>query len=242
MSTAQEAKTMRLLGAVVASLLLPGVALAQTPDEPGITPPPAVTAPPEPGTQVIDIEVPDVPLSPDPRLVPVQLVQPACVDRGPFLRLSLGGGYTSFAVLFSESGHGPALHGTLAMTFGGGRVKHGIRAGTFYLHQMEGEVDHLFESKKEAKSRVWGANISYVAQWSSFWLSAGWGFIHLDTDEYDHDGAYDSSDTSLLPEAIFGLGFDIPVSRHVSLRLAGELATFLISYRASASAGLVLRF
>jgi hypothetical protein len=231
---------MRSTLAALLLLLLPDRALA-TPDEPGIAPSRAPAAPETPG-QVIDIEPPHA-APPCRTPTPIRLVRPARVDRGPFVRLSLGGGYTGFATLFAEDVHGAAIHGTLAMTFGGGRVKHGIRVGGYFLPRMEGEVHSLFGSAWEAESRAWGANISYVAQWSSFWLSAGWGAIHLDTEEHGYyNSSHDCSHSSLYPEAIFGLGFDIPVSRTVSLRLAGELGTFFVSYRASASTGLVLRF
>jgi len=230
-------------------LLLSGRAAgAQETDEPGIqglpVPAPAQTVRPAP--QQVDLEIVEISPLPAPD-APVLVRAPTRPrDRGPFFTLDAGASYGGYAALFGESVSGPLVTTSLAMTFGSGRARHGLRLGGYY-GRMDGEYNGLFDGGVDrAETRLYGVNLGYMLQAGGFWLTAGWGAIHVSSrldDEYsEYSSGYDSKEANTLPEAVLGLGYDIRFSDNLGLRLGGEVGTFFVSWRGQLGGSLVLRF
>lgn len=223
-------------------LLLSGrVAGAQETDEPGIqgTPLPAPSIP-APAPQQVDLEVVEISPLPAPE-APVLVQAPSRPrDRGPFFTLDAGASYGGYAGLFGESVSGPLATASLAMTFGSGRARHGLRLGGYY-GRMDGTYDPLFDSGYAIETRLYGVNLGYMLQAGGFWLTAGWGAVHLDSDRVDPT-SWASDPSRTLPEAVLGLGYDIRFSDNLGLRLGGEVGTFFVSWRGQLGGSLVLRF
>jgi len=233
-------------------LLVGHTANAQETDEPGIQPLPVPFRPvPAPLPQYVDpesIEVVEITPLPAPSMTPVLQRAPSRPrQRGPFFTLDAGASYGGYAMIFGESVSGPLITTSLAMTFGSGRARHGLRLGGYY-GMMNGDYDGLFdgEGSSQAETRLYGVNLGYMLQVGGFWLSAGWGAVHISSrldgrssDFYDYD-YNDNEDT--LPEGVLALGYDIRFSEHLGLRLGAEMGTFFVSWRGQLGGSLVLRF
>lgn len=225
-------------------LLVGRVAGAQETDEPGIQGLPVPSAlPAGPAPQQVDPEAVEVvEISPLPApAAPVLIQAPTRPrNRGPFFTLDAGASYGGFAAFFGESISGPMITSSLAMTFGSGRARHGLRLGG-YVGLMEGNFDHLFDEADRIETRLYGLNLGYMLQVGGFWLTAGWGAVHLDNRSADPLRWDDDSDHT-LPEGVLGLGYDIRFSDNLGLRLGGEIGTFFVSWRGQLGGSLVLKF
>jgi len=178
--------------------------------------------------------------------MPAPMVLRAPVDRGPFWTLDAGVGYSGFVALFGPSVSGPMFNTSLALTFGGGRAKHGVRLGG-YIGLMHGDDNYGYENESLEGTRLLGANLAYVVQVGGFWLSAGWGMLKIEATRQvvsydDVNQTHETTDSATLPEGVLALGYDFRFSRHLGLRLSGELGTLLVTWRAQAAASLVVRF
>jgi hypothetical protein len=77
--------------------------------------------------------------------------------------------------------------------------------------------------------------VGYLAQFEGGgWLSAGLGLFDLRVDT--------DSDSVTLPEAYVAGGYDVHLGRHLALRLAAEVGTLVITWRAQATGSLQVRF
>jgi hypothetical protein len=224
--------------------LLCAAARADEPDEPGLVPAPH-HAPPE---QAVDIEHPrpanDFAPSPPPVVwvrtetgTPRPSLQPMARDSDIRVALDAGAGYGGFAGLFGlYRVHGPAFCASMSTTFGGTRVRHGIRFAGTYGYRWTGTSEPLFgESSKSVESRFAAGQAGYLAQFQGGgWLSAGLGLFDLRVDT--------DSDSVTLPEAYVAGGYDVHLGRHLALRLAAEVGTLVITWRAQATGSLQVRF
>jgi hypothetical protein len=221
--------------------LLCAAARADEPDEPGLAPAPAHA----PQEQVVDIEHPRranaFAPSPPPvvrvRTSPRPRPQPMARDSGTRVALDAGAGYGGFAALFGlYRVHGPAFCASISTTFGGTRVRHGIRFAGTYGHRWTGTSEPLFgESAESVESRFAAGQAGYLAQFQGGgWLSAGLGLYNLRPDDH--------SDSVTLPEAYVAGGYDVHLGRHLALRLAAEVGTLVITWRAQATGSLQVRF
>ena len=116
--------------------------------------------------------------------------------------------------------------------------------GAPFSVDVAGDYAFVADDYDGRQGRVYGANLAYVVQFKRLWLSAGWGVIRLEMPDeiYGHGFTETSNHNATIPEAVFGVGYDIALSKRVGIRLAGEAGTLIISWRANATAGVVVRF
>jgi len=230
---------LRTTSVALSLLTLCASARADEPDEPGLAPAPAYA----PQEQVADIEHPRRANAFAPSPPPVVWVsprpspQPIARDSGVRVALDAGAGYGGYTALFGLYRiHGPAFFGSVSMTFGGTRVRHGIRLAGTYGHRWTGISEPLFGASEESvESRFIAGHAGYLAQFEGGgWLSAGLGLYNLREETH--------SDSITLPEAYVAAGYDVHLGRHLALRLAAEVGTLVITWRAQATGSLQVRF
>jgi len=78
---------------------------------------------------------------------------------------------------------------------------------------------------------IYGGDVGFLFDVHGFWLASGLGVTHY------RQGSYGST----VPETHLGLGYDIPLGKWLAIRLHTSVSSVILSVRAQAGAGLVLR-
>lgn len=231
----------------------PSAARAQCPDEPGVPAPPPVIV----EVEIVELE-PQLPAPPcdAPRPGskvgrPIPRTPAATVQRGPVLSpmdtrpvfsLEAQAGYGGLWSLSGESVHGPTYGGMLSVTLGSWPTRGGVRLGGHYSNEMTGTYQPLLGSSSHAAAtRLGGATLTGFGEHRGLWLAVGAGLLVADTTILDESPT--RTERTILPELCFGAGYDLRLMDHLAIRLAVEGGTaFYLSWRLSASAGIMARF
>ena len=121
----------------------------------------------------------------------------------------------------------------------------------FYAPDLSGSVQpfrfDVPENASEATADMWGLQLGFFAKYHGFYGTASLVFLYVseiqgvDTTSQQALASYD--DDTVLPELTVGLGYDIDIGDHFSLRLGGEAGTcFFATWRLAATGGLVVKF
>lgn len=204
-------------------------------------------APAAPGRQHLDREQP--PCSSCAPAVIIRTTTPrasvASVDSGPHVSLDANAGYGGYWFLMREGVSGPVFSGSLSILFGAGHSRGGLRLHGFYS-KASGEMDHLFDSPEPTETWLAGGSASAIGEYKGLWGSVGLGVVHVSSTTGDPEpwtNYSDGSESYTLPEIAMAAGYNLPLGRHLALRVSGEVGTFFfVSWRASVNAGLMVRF
>lgn len=180
---------------------------------------------------VVPVLVPcDEPSAPCPARLPApQLLAypPARIPWQLQVSLSVTTGVVQAGMIFSPDFNAAAtLGGDLRLLWS----KPGKRWGLGL--RLSGNKSLALKDKRGDGGDASGAELGFLVDVYGFWVSTGWGFVHYGD---DHDGI-------VLPEAFVALGYDIPLGRHLALRLSTSASTLLVTGRLQAGGGLVVRF
>jgi hypothetical protein len=155
--------------------------------------------------------------------------------------------FGSFMGVAGNAGALPYLGGDLQLTWRrpGSVLGLGLRLGAYGTFSANGSWGGgWFEQPAPTEVRMLGFDAGFLLSASWFWFSAGAGAMHVRrltplAKEY-HDSRDETSST--LPDVNVAVGLDIPLGKHLALRLYGSAATLLFWARANAGGGLVVRF
>jgi hypothetical protein len=223
--------------------LAPSAARAECPDEPGVSAHPTVIV------EIVELD-PQLPAPPCGAPGPKVRRPAATVGSGPVLSpmdtrpvfsLEAQAGYGGLWSLSGESVHGPTYGGMLSVTLGSWPTRGGVRLGGHYSNEMTGSYQPLLGSSHPAATRLGGATLTGFGEHRGLWLAVGAGLLVADTTVLDESPK--RTERTILPELCFGAGYDLRLMDHLAIRLAVEGGTaFYLSWRLSASAGVVARF
>jgi hypothetical protein len=99
---------------------------------------------------------------------------------------------------------------------------------------MQGNKDGFLE---EHDSAVYGAGLydvgaAFIVDIHGFWISPGISVARMSVDDH----------ATTLPGFSLGLGYDLPLGRHLALRLYAQGSTLLLWGNGQIGGGLVARF
>lgn len=171
---------------------------------------------------------------------------------GVELALNVDAGYTYYfyGLLDEEKLHGPVYGGTLTLTWDTSPSRVGLMLRGFYAPSVQGTAEPFLSSQFPGAGHLWGISAGVFARYSGFWGSASLGAVHvgdidevMDPSEWNRGSAPEHVQSYTIPELALALGYDLSLGRHLALRVGGEVGScFLLSWRFSANAGVVVRF
>ena len=225
-----------LLPAALSLVLAVPTAGAQS-DEPYFDGPDCTPAPP----QVMDIA--------DGGPAPMRVHKVARRSSGFQVALDATAGINWYRLNFldEEEFTGFVYSAAMTLTWDTNPSRVGLVVRGFYAPSLSGTVDPFLNKEADATADMWGVYLGFYGKYKGFWGSASIGALHVGSIETDAELTDSEKDdyegSTTIPELSLGLGYDIHLSRHVALRLGGEVGTcFFLTWRAAATGGVVVSF